>query len=116
MQIKPPYNYSEDLKEYLKNSEVDYAIYLRDFDINKEEFSNSVKTFDGHKYGLISAMQTVIPINIDGGTHCSECYMKEIQRNGQFQNVNANKVTPHTLLHLLVNKQINTEKLAKEKE
>jgi hypothetical protein len=109
MQIKPPKNYSVDLADYLKTSDVKYAIYLRDFDINEEEFSKSVKQLDGQKYGLLSAIQSVLSsINVDGGLHCSECYMKEIQKYGQFENVDANKITPHTLLHLLVNKQEKT--------
>ncbi len=42
--------------------------------------------------------------NLDGGIHCSEVYMKEIQTCGLFKNINPNKITPDALLHLLANR------------
>ncbi|MBR1753731.1 hypothetical protein IJ732_02755 [bacterium] len=103
-----PCTHSEDLKTYLKTTKRNYIIFMRDFDIDEEKFSKNMVNFIGEPYGYISAIQTVFPlIDIDGGLHCSESYVKGIQDQGVFEKVNANKITPHTLLHLLINKHLN---------
>ncbi|MBR1753729.1 hypothetical protein IJ732_02745 [bacterium] len=70
-------------------------IIFRDFNLNSEEFSNRAQTYNQQKYGYISAAQSVSTLfNLDGGIHCSEVYMKEIQTCGLFKNINPNKITP----------------------
>ena len=79
-------------------------ICLRDFDIDTDKFSESVKIDEGRKYGYLSAGQTVSNlINFDFGLHCSESYVQQLQKQGYFKNVDANNITPHTLLHLMTN-------------
>lgn len=104
MQIKPPKVVVEDLASYLKNTKNDYVIYLRDFNIDKKTFSESVKKDEGRIYGYLSAAQSVSDlINFDFGLHCSESYIQQLQKQGMFKNVDANNITPHTLFHMLIN-------------
>ena len=107
--------HAEDFISYLKATDRNYIIYLRDFDMDVEKFSDNMMNFIGQPYGYISAVQTVLPFDIDGGLHCSESYIKGIQDQGIFKKVNANKITPHTLLHLLVNKHLNNFKKEDDK-
>lgn len=109
MQIKPCKVVVEDLADYLKNTKNNYVVFLRDFEINKDRFCENVKKEEGKPYGFISAGQSVSSlVNIDGGLHCSEGYVKDVQKEGLFKNIDANKITPHTLLHLLTNRGQDT--------
>jgi hypothetical protein len=108
LQIEAPKVYTIPLKEYLKNDKKQSLIFLRDFEIDKERYRENVKKNIGKPYGYISAGQSVSSlINIDGGLHCSEGYVLEMQKEGLFKGVDANNITPHTLMHLLANNHYN---------
>lgn len=98
----------KDLKEYLtkekgkENSR--YIIYLRDFDIDTKALSKSAAAFEGKKYSFYSAFQSILrKTDKEKGIHCSEVTTILLQEQGLFKNVDSNKITPNTLLHLLIN-------------
>lgn len=108
LQIMSPKVSIVDLADFLKNTKEDYVIFLRDFDINDERFVKNCKNEEGTEYGLFSAIQAVSNlINVDAGLHCSEGYVKLLQKEGYFKGIDANNITPNTLMYLLVNNHTN---------
>lgn len=95
------------LKDFLKNFKGRYILYLRDYNINPERFSESVASYEGMKYGFLSAMQSVLikGIEFKKGYHCSEVQVLEMQKEGLLKGIDANKITPNTLMHLLINER-----------
>lgn len=96
----------ESLKEYLEKFEGNYIIYLRDYKVDTERFSQNAASLEGTKYGFLSAAQSVFKgIEFKSRYHCSEVQMLELQKEGLFKGINANKITPNTLMHLLINER-----------
>lgn len=110
LQILSPNVFATDLADFLKNTDEDYMIFLRDFDINEERFSENCKKEIGKSYGMFSAIQAVTNlIDVDAGLHCSEGYVQLLQKEGMFKGINSNKITPNTLMYLLVNNHTNNK-------
>ena len=116
MQVEAPKVYVLDLKDYLKLDRKDSLFYIRDFDINDERYVKNVKQHIGKSYSIMSAIQSASILDYKKGIHCSEVYMQEIQKEGLFKTIDANKITPHTLLHLMANNHFNKPKEEKENE
>ncbi len=96
----------ENLEDYLNNPKNNFILYLRDYNINNENFSKSIESYEGMSYGYLSAFQTLFKkVEFEKGLHCSEIHIIEMQKEGYFKGVNANKITPNTLLHLLINER-----------
>lgn len=93
-----------DLKDFLRNYKGKYILYLRDYDLNTDRFSKSVASYKGISYGYLSAFQSLLKgFDFKKGYHCSEVQLIEMQKEGLFKGINANKITPNTLMHLLIN-------------
>lgn len=93
-----------DLRDIINTYKGKLVLCLRNFNINTERFSNEIAKYEGIKYGFLSAFQTIFEkIEIKEGFHCSEVHFLELQKEGLFKGINANKITPNTLLRLLVN-------------
>ena len=108
LQVEAPKVYVIDLKDYLKLERKDSLFYIRDFDINDERYVQNVKQHIGKPYGFLSAIQSASDvINVTKGIHCSEIYAQEIQKEGILKTIDPNKITPHTLLHLMANNHFN---------
>lgn len=94
------------LKEYISNYKGKFLLYLRDYKINTKEFSTQMEKYIGMEYSYLSAIQTLFRnLNIKEGIHCSEAQVLEMQRQGLLKGVDANKITPTTLLRVLMNEK-----------
>lgn len=94
------------LKEYISNYKGKFLLYLRDYKINTDEFSKQMQKYEGMEYSYLSAIQTLFRnFNIKEGIHCSEAQVLAMQRQGLLKGVDANKITPTTLLRVLMNEK-----------
>lgn len=98
----------KNLKDYLTlekgKDDSKYIICLRDYEVDTKALSKSAASFEGKKYSLYSAFQSIFKkIDKEKGIHCSEVSVILLQEQGLFKTINSNKITPNTLLHLLIN-------------
>lgn len=106
LNILAPKTTVSNLRDILNTYKGKLVLCLRDFHINTENFSNAIAKYEGMEYGFLSAFQTIFEnIEIKEGLHCSEVHLLELQKEGLFKGINANKITPNTLLRLLVNEK-----------
>lgn len=94
-----------NLKDTLKDYKGKLVLYLRDYDIDPKRFSESIAKYEGVEYSNLSAIQTLFNIEFKEGLHCSEVHLLEMQKEGLLKSLNANKITPNTLLRLLINER-----------
>ncbi len=104
LDIKPPISTRQKLIDYLNSSKDDFVIFERFFPIDIRQFNNYMKKRVGLIYGLLSAVQSIFKnFTIKHGMHCSENYIYAYNQQGFMFDINANKSTPDSLLHYLIN-------------
>lgn len=99
--MKPPRASMQPLKEYLKDTEEDYVIVMRDFALNTEMFSFNLYFHVGESYPYLSALRSVFTKRQSKWRrHCSEMHIRELQKQKLFKDINP-EITPDELLHVL---------------
>ena len=102
--MKPPRAKKTLLIDYLKNTEDTYALVLRGFVLNGEMFSANILEHEGEWYPYMSAIRSVFTKRESKWRrHCSELHLRELQKQGLFQNTNP-EITPDELYHILADK------------
>jgi hypothetical protein len=100
--VKPLRSSVQSLKDYLLYTDEDYLLVMRDFDLDTKMFSLNCIYHIGDFYPFMSAIRSVFTKRqTKNAQHCSEFYLRELQKQGLFANVNA-EISPDELLHLLV--------------
>ncbi len=100
--VKPLRSSVQPLKDYLLNTDEDYILIIRDFELDTKMFSLNCIYHIGDWYPFMSAIRSVFTKRrTKNSRHCSEFYITELQKQGLFSNVNP-EITPDELLHLLV--------------
>ena len=51
--MKPPKGEKIELSEYIRNTEEDFVLVLRDFDLDVQQFSEDILKYDGKKYAYL---------------------------------------------------------------
>lgn len=102
--MKPPKAKLTRFDEYLKNSDDEFLLVMRDFKLNIEDFSLGILSRINQHYGYLSAIQSAFkylwyPLR----EHCSEIHLKELQKQGLFKGYDANQTTPEELKKILLN-------------
>ena len=99
--MKPPRASIQPLFDYLKYTDEDYVIVLRDFPLNTEMFSFNLRFHVGESYPYLSALRSVFTKRQSKWRrHCSEMHLRELQKQDLFKDVNP-EITPDELYHLL---------------
>jgi hypothetical protein len=99
--MKPLKSYVVDLYDYLLNTEEDYRLVKRDFEIDTYMFSKSVGYHVGEWYPYLSAIASVFSKRQSKfKTHCSELHLRNLQLQDLFLDINP-ECTPDELYHLL---------------
>jgi len=100
--VKPLRSSVQPLRNYLLCTDDDYALVLRDYELDTKMFSLNCIYHIGDFYPFMSAIRSVFTKRqTKNAQHCSEFYLRELQKQGLFTNVNA-EISPDELLHLLV--------------
>lgn len=100
--VKPMKSKVQLLKDYLLYTDEDYILIIRDFELDTKMFSLNCIYHIGDWYPFMSAIRSVFTKRqTKNAQHCSEFVLREWQKQGLFQNVNA-EISPDELLHLLV--------------
>lgn len=99
--MKPPRASIQPLKEYLKDTDEDYLIVMRNFDLDTAAFSFNLRFHVGESYPYLSALRSVFTKRQSKWRrHCSEMHLRELQKQNLFKDVNS-EITPDELYHLL---------------
>lgn len=99
--MKPPRAKKTLLIDYLKNTEDTYALVLRGFLLNGEMFSANILEHEGEWYPYMSAIRSVFTKRESKWRrHCSELHLRELQKQGLFQDLNP-EITPDELYRVL---------------
>ena len=100
--VKPLRSSVQLLKDYLLYTDEDYLLVIRDFGLDTKMFSLNCIYHIGDLYPYMSALRSVLnKRQTKNAKHCSEFVLREWQKQGLFQNINA-EISPDELLHLLV--------------
>jgi|GEM_PF-1691270 len=100
--MKPPKATLTKLKNYIKETNDDFIIVMRDFELDVEKFSFNICDRNKNYYGYISAVQSAFkwlwyPLR----EHCSEIHLKELNEQKLFTQYKPNNTTPKDLLEIL---------------
>lgn len=106
MDVKPPKNTVQPLSYYLAYTEEDYAIVMRDFDIDTKLFSLNILERVGEWYPIMSAVRSVFTKRKTAyKSHCSEHHARTLQRLGyEFPKEFNLECTPDELFQYFINK------------
>lgn len=101
----PPKGKLSLLSDYIYNVDFDWQIVCILDDINTLEYSKDVLSFNGMKYGYISALNSGIKwlrwlFNVR--FHCSEIEILVLQKQGYLKDVIADNQTPVDVYNLLL--------------
>lgn len=100
--MKPPRASIQRLDEYILNTDEEFIILLRDFDLDTKMFSLNMLDHVGQGYPYMSAIKSVFSKRQSKwNNHCSELHLRQLQLQGLFINLNA-EITPDELLHAMV--------------
>ena len=87
------------------NTEDDFKLILRNFDLDTKMFSLNIAEHIGDFYPFMSAIRSIgTKRQSKWRTHCSELHLRELQKQGLFKGVNA-EITPDELLHLMIGQE-----------
>lgn len=100
--VKPLRSRVQLLKDYLLYTDEDYILALRDFHLDTKMFSLNCIYHIGDWYPFGSAIRSILTKRqTKNSKHCSEFYLRELQKQGLFSNINA-EISPDELLHLML--------------
>lgn len=100
--MKPPRASIQPLYDFIIESDEDFKIVVRDFDLDTKMFSLNCLYHVGEFYPYLSALRSVFTKRQSKWrTHCSELHLRELQKQGLFKDVNP-EITPDELYHLFV--------------
>lgn len=91
------------LSEYIYNTKDEFAIIIRDFELDTFMFSQNIAYHIGEFYPFISAIGSVIPFfETKYRNHCSELHLRELQKQGIYKEL-IPEITPDNLFHYMLN-------------
>lgn len=100
--MKPMRASVQPLYEYLTKTKDEFALILRDFDIDTRMFSLNISEHIGEFYPYLSALRSVFTKRETKWVrHCSELHLRELQKQGILTELNP-EITPDELYHELV--------------
>ncbi len=100
--MKPPKAAVQPLKEYLLNTDEDYRLVIRDFELDTKMFSLNLKDHIGEKYPYLSALRSVFTKRQSKWrSHCSEMHYRQLLRQGIYLGINP-ECTPDELYHVMI--------------
>lgn len=99
--MKPIRASIQPLSDFLLNSNLEYALVIRDFLLDIKMFSINIAEHIGEFYPYMSAIRSVFSKRESKWTrHCSEMHLRELQKQGLFKEINP-EITPDELFHIL---------------
>lgn len=99
--MKPLRAKIQPLAKYLLETKDEYALVLRDFQLDTRMFSLNIAEHIGEFYPYMSAVRSVFTKRQSKWRrHCSELHIRELQKQGILTNINP-EITPDELLHVL---------------
>lgn len=108
--MKPMRASVRPLYDYLTTTEDEYALVLRDFEIDTRMFSINVAEHIGEFYPFLSAIRSVLTKRQTKWVrHCSELHLRELQKQGLFNELNP-EITPDELFHALAKERLKCSK------
>ncbi len=91
------------LKDYVRTTNDDFIIVLKDFKLDNYMFSQNILEHEGEFYPYFSAARSVFSKrNSKWRRHCSELHLRELQKQGIMSNINP-EITPDELFHIMTN-------------
>lgn len=108
--MKPMRASVQPLFEYLVNTKDEYALILRDFNLDTRMFSLNVAEHIGEFYPFMSALRSVCTKRQTKWVrHCSELHLRELQKQGILTELNP-EITPDELYHALAKERLEWTK------
>lgn len=105
--MKPMRAKIQPLLTYLLTTDDEFALVIRDFDLDTKMFSINVAEHIGEFYPFMSAIRSVFTKRQSKWTrHCSELHLRELQKQGILTELNP-EITPDELFHSLTQKKNN---------
>lgn len=99
--MQPPRASMTPLCDFLLNTDCEYNLILRDFELNTQMFSANLIFHLGEFYAYLSALRSVFTKRRTKYVrHCSEMHVTELQKQGLFTDFNP-ECTPLELYELL---------------
>lgn len=112
--MKPLKARIQPLADYLLNSDEEFALVLRDFQLDTKMFSVNIAEHIGEFYPYMSAIRSVITKRQSKWRrHCSELHLRELQKQGILTTLNP-EITPDELFHAMVNENANNKTISQE--
>ena len=100
--MKPLRASVQPLLYYICDTEDDYKIILRNFELDTFMFTANISEHIGQWYPYMSAVRSVFTKrNTKWQTHCSEAHLRELQKQGIYLSVNP-EITPDELYHIML--------------
>lgn len=104
--MKPMKAKVQPLLTYLIATNDEFALVLRDFNLDTKMFSINIAEHIGEFYPFMSAIRSVFTKRQSKWTrHCSELHLRELQKQGILTELNP-EITPDELFHSLTQKKI----------
>lgn len=90
------------LSDYLLNTDENFALVLRDFELDTRMFSLNIAEHIGEFYPFMSAIRSVCTKRPSKWRrHCSELHLRELQKQGILTSLNP-EITPDELYHAML--------------
>ena len=108
--MKPMRASVQPLLNYLINTSDNYALVLRDFELDGRMFSLNIAYHIGEFYPFLSAVRSVFSKrDTKWVRHCSELHLRELQKQGILTQLNP-EITPDELYHEFVKERLKCGK------
>lgn len=99
--MKPPKASITPLFTYLRHTDDDFVIILRDFLLDVNMFSTNIAEHLGELYPYMSAIRSAFTkLPSKWRRHCSELHLRELQKQSIYTKVNP-EITPDELYHIM---------------
>ena len=102
--MKPLRASVKPLADYLSETQDDYVLILRNFELDTRMFSINIAEHINEFYPFMSALRSVLnKRQTKWSRHCSELHLRELQKQGILTHLNP-EITPDELFHELSRK------------
>lgn len=100
--MKPLKAKIQPLDKFLKETKDEYALVLRNFQLDTRMFSINIAEHIGEFYPYMSAVRSVFTKRQSKWRrHCSELHLRELQKQGILTELNP-EITPDELMHAIL--------------
>lgn len=99
--MKPLHATIQPLVTYLHETKDEFALVLRNFNLDTNMFSKNILEHNNEFYPFMSAIRSVFTKRESKWRrHCSELHLRELQKQDLYKEINS-EITPDELWHIL---------------